>query len=213
MKPIVDYKRFLPHKQEENSIISVTWRQNLTIPQSVLDLLQEQSDIWHQTHSPQEDKRYLHEQQFELFDTELAKYNHPDYQLSDPEIAFIIKGTLHFYDNKKYRLHSYRIMNNNIQAIIQPIPGNEGIIPRLQDIVRGIKTYTAKKINEKRGKSGSVWGKNFYDSLIRDDDHYYNVLNYILNNPVKAGIVDKWQDYKYVYWNSILDDRNDSNNG
>ncbi|MDD2506945.1 MAG: transposase [Candidatus Cloacimonetes bacterium] len=212
MKPIVNYKRFLPHKQEENSIVSVTWRQNLTIPQALLDLLQEQSNIWHKTHALDDDKRFLHEQQYQLFDTELAKYNHPEFKLTDSEIAYIIKDALHFYNDKKYRLHAYCIMSNHIHALIQPISNSEGIIPRLQDIVRGLKTFTAKKINELRRESGSVWAKNFYDSIIRDEDHYWNVLNYILNNPVKAGIVEKWQDYKYLYWNSLLLERDNSLN-
>jgi hypothetical protein len=39
--------------------------------------------------------------------------------------------------------------------------------------------------------------KNFYDHIIRNDENYEKVIYYILNNPVRAGIVDHWKKYPY----------------
>jgi putative transposase len=46
-------------------------------------------------------------------------------------------------------------------------------------------------------KPGFKWQKDYYDHIIRNDKDLANQIYYILNNPVRAGIVNDWRDYKY----------------
>jgi len=48
----------------------------------------------------------------------------------------------------------------------------------------------------RRNLSG-VWQKRFYEHTIRDEKDYYNILDYIYNNPIKHGLVDDINDWKY----------------
>ena len=52
----------------------------------------------------------------------------------------------------------------------------------LIEIMRSIKSYTAKKINDNENKSGPVWQSESYDRLIRDYEHFENVVRYIVAN-------------------------------
>ena len=38
-----------------------------------------------------------------------------------------------------------------------------------------------------------------YDHLIRDENDFYNCLQYVINNPVKAKLVNDWKEWKYTY--------------
>jgi putative transposase len=55
----------------------------------------------------------------------------------------------------------------------------------LPEIVRQFKTYSARRINEQRGRRGEpVWQRNYWEHIIRDEKSYHEIATYILNNPV-----------------------------
>jgi putative transposase len=41
------------------------------------------------------------------------------------------------------------------------------------------------------------WQKDFYDHILREDDDLRTLMLYILNNPIRAGICDRWGNYNY----------------
>ncbi len=41
------------------------------------------------------------------------------------------------------------------------------------------------------------WQKDFYDHILRKDEDISKQINYILQNPVKKGLVKSWKDYHY----------------
>jgi REP element-mobilizing transposase RayT len=43
---------------------------------------------------------------------------------------------------------------------------------------------------------GFFWQKDYYDHILRSDESLVNTVKYILNNPVRAGIVTYWKNYK-----------------
>jgi REP element-mobilizing transposase RayT len=56
-------------------------------------------------------------------------------------------------------------------------------------IVRGFKSATTKRINEKRGASGiPFWQRNYYDRVIRSDNELNNIRDYIRNNVLQWAI-------------------------
>jgi putative transposase len=42
------------------------------------------------------------------------------------------------------------------------------------------------------------WQKNFFDRILRRDDAFSQQVCYIVNNPVRRGLVEKWEDYPYT---------------
>ena len=53
----------------------------------------------------------------------------------------------------------------------------------LSEIVRGFKTFSARRVNEIRGSSRTpVWQRGFYDRVIRREEELLQVREYIVNN-------------------------------
>ena len=46
-------------------------------------------------------------------------------------------------------------------------------------------------------KPGMRWQKDFYDHIIREDENIGVHVRYILDNPVRKGLVSSWQDYPF----------------
>jgi putative transposase len=54
----------------------------------------------------------------------------------------------------------------------------------LTEIVRAFKTFSARKINEKRGPQGQkVWQRNYYEHIIRNERSLARIREYIYDNP------------------------------
>ena len=45
--------------------------------------------------------------------------------------------------------------------------------------------------------NGFFWQKDYYDHILRSSENLVNNVKYILNNPVRAGIVSYWKHYKF----------------
>ena len=69
-------------------------------------------------------------------------------------------------------------MPNHVHVVLMPY--GEWMV---QDIIKSIKHYSALCINRLLGRVGQVWQKESFDRIIRDEQHYLNILKYIYNNP------------------------------
>lgn len=96
--------------------------------------------------------------------------------------------------NPGISLHEFIVMPNHIHGIIEiDRTGLEraGLEPAptvhpLSEIVRQFKTFSGRKINEYRDMNGvPVWQRNYYEHIIRSDDSYKQIAQYIENNPAQ----------------------------
>ena len=71
----------------------------------------------------------------------------------------------------------------------------------LEVFVNRLKSSTARKANAVLGRSGALWEKAYHDRAMRSDDDLIEVAQYIVVNPVRAGLVANIGDYPY--WNSV----------
>ena len=65
----------------------------------------------------------------------------------------------------------------------------------LQDILHSVKLFTARRINENESRSGQLWEHESFETTIRNDRHFVNVMNYVIQNPVSAGMIENWKDW------------------
>lgn len=61
--------------------------------------------------------------------------------------------------------------------------------------MKGIKGVSAHLLNFKRGTSGSLWYDESFDRIIRNQKELDEKLKYIYENPLRAGIVERPEDY------------------
>lgn len=70
-----------------------------------------------------------------------------------------------------------------VGAGLKPAPIRRRGLP---EVVRALKTFSARRINEARGTVGiPVWQRNYYEHVIRDDSELLHVREYIHNNPIE----------------------------
>ncbi|MBW8050140.1 MAG: hypothetical protein FVQ77_07350 [Cytophagales bacterium] len=68
--------------------------------------------------------------------------------------------------------------------------------------MRFIKGATAREANKKLRRTGAFWHHESYDHIVRDDAEKLRIISYILENPLNAGSVKDWHDWKWTYCNS-----------
>jgi REP element-mobilizing transposase RayT len=113
--------------------------------------------------------------------------------LAMPEIGELVENALLCFDGQRYRLHAWSIMPNHVHVLITPLGAHT-----LSAIVHSWKSFTAKKANAMRGSSGAFWAQEYFDRAIRDDGHYANTVEYFAQNPVKAGLCGRADDWRYA---------------
>ena len=59
----------------------------------------------------------------------------------------------------------------------------------------------------KRGSGRRLWQDGYYDHVLREEDDIGGVIAYIVNNPVRAKLVDS--PAEYPFWGSLTHSRND----
>ncbi len=47
------------------------------------------------------------------------------------------------------------------------------------------------------GLTGAFWQRSFYDHFLREEERLEQVVEYVLNNPVRAGLVSQRRDYPF----------------
>ena len=88
-------------------------------------------------------------------------------------------------------------MNNHVHWVFRLFDKNESGEPvYLQDILKSVKQFSAIQLNMNEGRTGTVWQKESWDTTIRDYKHLYRAVEYTINNPVEAGLVSDWKQWK-----------------
>lgn len=137
-----------------------------------------------------------HKIYFGKFDSLLDKAESGPLWLKDERIANIIKNALHFFDEKEYDLITYCIMANHVHVVIKL---RRNGIP-LYRIMQSIKRFTSKEANKILKRTGETfWQAESYDHLIRNSAELRRVIAYVVNNPVKAGLVKNWEEWIFSF--------------
>ncbi|MFH0825609.1 MAG: transposase, partial [Pseudomonadota bacterium] len=89
---------------------------------------------------------------------------------------------------RRYGLCFYEfvLMPDHYHFIIAPPRGR-----KIGETVRHINGVFGLQYNRIRGQSGRVFQPDYYDHVVRDDEDYIRIAEYIHNNPVRAGLVER----------------------
>lgn len=131
------------------------------------------------------------------------------------EYANILLDSLSYcQENKQLEIYAWVIMSNHCHLLVRAKNEN------LSDIIRDFKKFTSKAIYSAIEKNSSesrkawllnvlkyeekiwFWNEGYHGEEILNGDFFDTKVNYIHMNPVKAGIVEKAEDY---LWSSAGD--------
>jgi len=118
-----------------------------------------------------------------------------------------LSSMVYCQEHKGLEVYAWVIMSNHVHMIVRAQNEN------LSNIIRDIKKYTAKNLykaiseNPKESRKewllrvlsyqGKIWfwEEGYHGEEIFNVDFYYSKVNYIHLNPVRAGIVEKEEEY------------------
>jgi len=117
--------------------------------------------------------------------------------LRDPKMAKMIEASLLSFDGQRYHLLAWAVTPNHVHVLVQP--STEWSIAK---IVGSRKRFTAVKICEQleatgQSRGGRVWHREYWDRYIRDGAHLAQAIEYIHQNPVKAGLCQRAEEWQW----------------
>jgi putative transposase len=203
------YRHHLPHIHPEGYLIFITFNLVESLPKEVVKSLKDQRDQELKA-SDASRRSQVHEKYFNKYDEWLDRCRNGPKWLQDQNIASIVTKKIRSFENERYELLTYCIMPNHVHLLVKPIVkeviNHQGTTAAylLADTLRLIKGSTARECNLVLKRTGSFWHHESYDHYVRDDQELERIIKYILNNPVKAGLVKEWTEWKFTYINPSL---------
>jgi REP element-mobilizing transposase RayT len=102
-------------------------------------------------------------------------------------------------DGKRFTLHVAVVMPDHVHILLTPMRDQEGWPYLLPTILKLIKGVSARSVNKLLGSSGPVWQEESFDHVLRSDESFEEKREYIRQNPVRAGLVKKAEDYQWLW--------------
>jgi len=174
---------YLPHFDGGSIPQSITFRLFDSLPKEVLEQ-------WSHELDPQSS---------ETMDSEMRKRvaayldrGHGSCYLKEPGVAKLVQDAILFFDTDKYLLSAWVVMPNHVHLVTTPLPGK-----RLASIMQSLKSFTANEANKVLAREGTFWMPDYYDRYIRNQRHLVAAIDYVENNPVKAGLCKRPEDWPF----------------
>jgi REP element-mobilizing transposase RayT len=192
----------LPHWEMEGGVYFVTFRLADSLPQRVLKLYQaEREEILERAKRPGRELTPLEQQKLaDMFSEKIDGFldsGAGERYMENPQIARLVAEALMRFDGERYHLYAYCVMPNHVHVVFRPFSNYP-----LEKTLHSWKSYTSNEANKILGRDGAFWQREYYDHVIRDEEEFNRIIEYVLLNPVKANLHD-WQ-WVYVRSNAAI---------
>jgi putative transposase len=106
------------------------------------------------------------------------------------EVAVMVRSSIQ-YCGKGCDLHAWVIMPNHVHLLFTPHTN-------VSSVLCSLKGYSARQANRFLGCTGQpFWQDESYDHLVRGGEEFRRIERYIVNNPVKAGLVKSVEEFPW----------------
>ena len=116
--------------------------------------------------------------------------------LKRPDAAEGVEQALLFFDAVRYQLLAWVVMPNHVHVLFQPMESWT-----LGRIVSSWKSFTGRRLAALAPKApeigNRIWHREYWDRFIRDQKHFDAAKTYIHQNPVKAGLAARPEEWKW----------------
>ena len=178
---------YLPHLDAPDTLQFITFRLADSLPQHMLDQLEQQL----QQHPPSVHDHKRREKIDQWLDAGIGCC-----ALKHPRMAEIMQQTLCKFDGQRYRLLAWCIMPNHVHVLIEQQSS-------LAKILQSWKSYTGRWGLSHNAELGlgvpgpQFWMREYWDRYIRDEEHFQATVQYIHDNPTKAGLCQEPHDWPW----------------
>jgi REP element-mobilizing transposase RayT len=108
-------------------------------------------------------------------------------QLCNPKTAAVLFGSVDFYEKRgDWWLHLFLLMPDHLHILASFAPH-----VALRGMVKAWKRFTARS-------AGIEWQRDWFDHRVQREESYREKADYILQNPVRAGLATNFEDWPYM---------------
>ncbi len=124
--------------------------------------------------------------------------------LEPAERDLVLQSILTARERNQIELYAACVMPDHVHLLFEPqikatnADGN-AVFWSLTEILKGIKSTTAHRINKTEGRTGPVWERESFDRLIRSESDLQEKFEYITRNPWDAGVVREDEEYPWLW--------------
>src|SRR5262249_28550446 len=111
--------------------------------------------------------------------------------LRAPDVADAVEGVLLEADGTGFQLQAWVLMPNHVHLVV-----DVWAVP-LSKLISRWKGKSSRLANLVLRRSGPFWQEDYYDTLIRDDEHLRKATLYTERNPMKAALVNDPRQWRW----------------
>ncbi len=187
----------LPHWQQDGAVYFVTFRLADAVPYNLRTRWESEREAWLRVH-PQPWSADVERQYHERFSGAIERWldaGHGSCILRRRDCAEIVAEGVRHFDGERLAIISSVVMPNHVHALFV-----QNVNWPLETLLRSWKSFTSRKINALLDRDGSLWQRDYFDRLVRDEKHFANCVRYIRKNPAKARL----HNCEYILYESEL---------
>jgi REP element-mobilizing transposase RayT len=134
----------------------------------------------------------------------VAFSTHLRHELNRSEKDIVLQSVLYPHQHHQYELYVACVMPDHVHLMFEPQPkeyDGDGatVFWSLSNLLHGIKSVSAHRINKLRRASGPVWEEESFDRLIRSERDLHEKFQYMCRNPWQSRIVEPDEDYPWLW--------------
>jgi putative transposase len=112
---------------------------------------------------------------------------------ADDDFSYYLENLIDFKQKFDCKVYAYCLMTNHVHLVVDP-GNNPESLALLMKRVAGRQT---RHINKLEKRSGSLWEGRFKSSVVSTQEYLGSCCRYIELNPLRAGLVQAPEDYKW----------------
>ena len=178
---------YLPHFDKPGLIQSITFRLFDSVPADVIEKWKRDLE-WTEYMAADDPKAFELRKRIEDY----SDQGYGECWLRRDDCASVVQRALLHFDADRYHLIEWCVMSNHVHVLIETLPGHP-----LETILHSWKSFSSKECNRILKRTGRFWMKEYFDRYVRNQKHFDTVVDYIRQNPVKAGLCKRPEDWKW----------------
>ena len=112
--------------------------------------------------------------------------------VSDSAVRVVVTQLSRTAHAERFSVIAYCLMPDHIHALV----GGTHPAADFREFVRLFKQQSA--FRWKRENASTLWQRSYFEHVLRDEEDTIGVAKYILENPVRAGLVERPEAYPYL---------------
>jgi putative transposase len=113
--------------------------------------------------------------------------------LDDSDRSFFLWQLREVIGRFDWTCHAYCLMGTHYHLILQTTQ------ERLSDGMHRLNGLYAQRFNRRHRRKGHLYDERFSAWIVLDEEHFENTIQYVLENPVRAGLCARAEDWLWSW--------------